>query len=66
MLTHYDPEKELFLDCDTSPYEVGAILSHKMEDGSMKPIVYASRSLNPAEKRYSQLDKEAIAFGIKM
>ena len=33
----------------------------------MKPIAYASRSLNPAEKRYSQLDKEglAIVFGVK-
>lgn len=38
-----------------------------MEDGSMKPIAYASRSLNPAEKRYSQLDKEglAIVVGVK-
>ena len=33
----------------------------------MGPWSYASRSLNPAEKRYSQLDKEglAIVFGVK-
>ena len=38
-----------------------------MADGSMKPIAYASRSPNPAEKMYSQLDKEglAIVFGVK-
>ena len=67
VLTHYDPAKKLFLDCDASPYGVGAILSHRMAARSMKPITYASCSLHPAEKRYSQLDKDglAIVFGVK-
>ena len=66
VLMHYDPAKDLFLDCNASPYGVGAVLSHRMADGSMKPIAYASRSLNPAEKCF-QLDKEglAIVFGVK-
>jgi len=38
-----------------------------MEDGSEKPLGFMSRTMTPAEKRYSQLDKEglAIMFGIK-
>ena len=37
VLTHYDPAKELLLNCNASPYEVGAILSHRVADRSMKP-----------------------------
>jgi len=67
VLAHYDPSKPLILACDTSPYGVGAVLSHQCEDGSERPVAYASRSLSPAEKKYSQLDKEglAIIFGAK-
>ncbi len=67
VLVHFDPEKELTVSCDASPYGIGTVLSHVMEKDSEKPIAFASRTLTKAEKRYSQLDKEglAIVFAVK-
>ncbi len=67
LLVHYDPNKELVLACDTSPYGVGAALSHRGDGGREQPIAFASRSLGTAEKIYSQLEKDGlvIVFGLK-
>lgn len=65
-LTLFDPNKETVLSCDASPYGLGACLS-QMVNGEERPVSFASASLSPSEKNYSQLHREALAiiFGVK-
>lgn len=67
VLTHYNPKLPLIVACDASPQGVGAVLSHKLENGDERPVAFASRSLSKAERNYSQIDREglAIQFGVK-
>ena len=66
-MVHFDPSKPLIVAYDASQYDLGAVLSHKMDKGEERPVTFASRTLNPAEKKYSQLEKEglAIIFAVK-
>lgn len=67
LLVHFDPNLPITLACDASNYGIGAVLAHTLPNGSEKPIAYASRTLNSAEKNYSQLEKEGLAcvFSVK-
>ena len=67
VLVHFNEKLPLILACDASSYGLGAVLSHRMPDGSDRPIGFVSRTLSVTEKRYSQLDKEALAiiFGVR-
>lgn len=62
ILRYPDFNKTFELTTDASNYAIGAVLS---QEG--KPIAYASRTLNPAETRYSTIEKEllAVVFGTK-
>ncbi|XP_049881979.1 uncharacterized protein K02A2.6-like [Pectinophora gossypiella] len=65
VLAHYEEGRELVLSVDSSAYGLGAVLAHRYAEGE-RPISCVSRTLNAAERGYSQLDKEALAiiFGV--
>ena len=50
---------------DASPIGVGSVLL-QVENGTERPIAFASKQLSSAEKNYSQTDREALAvvFGV--
>jgi len=66
VLAHYSPDAEIVLTCDASPVGVGAVLAKAVTTGKHGkrevPICFASRTLTETERRYSQLDKEALAI----
>ncbi|KAL1446934.1 hypothetical protein WDU94_009845 [Cyamophila willieti] len=67
VLVHYNPDLPVTLATDASPVGLGAVLSHRYDDGTERPIAFASRSLTKCERNYSQIDREAtgIYWGIK-
>uniref|UniRef100_A0A5S6QM96 RNA-directed DNA polymerase n=1 Tax=Trichuris muris TaxID=70415 RepID=A0A5S6QM96_TRIMR len=65
-LVHYDENLPIVLSTDACDRGLGAVLSHRFQSGVEKPIAFASRLLTDVERRYSTIDKEALAivFGI--
>lgn len=67
ILAHFDVSKKVIVECDASPYGLGACLLQESEDGSRRPVCFVSRSLASAEAHYSQIEREAlsIVFAVK-
>ena len=60
-LTLYDPLAESKISADASSYGLGAVLLQKVDSG-WKAVAFASRSMSETERRYAQVEKEALAI----
>ena len=61
VLAHYNTEAETKVSTDASSFGLGAVLLQKTES-EWKPVAYASRSMSETERRYAQIEKEALAI----
>jgi len=62
VLAHFDPKQDIGISCDASEVGLGAVLFHRYEDGSERPIANISKTLTTTQRNYSQIQKEALAI----
>ena len=63
VMAYFDTKKRSLVIVDGSPYGISAILAQKEHNSHQYKILsYASRSLSPVEKRYSQTDIEGLSL----
>ncbi|XP_054259844.1 uncharacterized protein K02A2.6-like [Macrosteles quadrilineatus] len=62
VLMPFNPDLEIIVTADASPYGIGGLLSHRLADGSERPVAFTSRTLTVHEVKYSQIEKEALAL----
>ncbi|UYV65612.1 K02A2.6-like [Cordylochernes scorpioides] len=62
ILAAYDVRKPTMVSSDASSYGLGAVLKQEGKNGIWRPVAYSSRTMTPTEKRYAQIEKEALAI----
>ena len=60
ILALYDAQAPTKVCADASSYGLGAVIMQEISS-IWRPIAYASRSMTETEKRYAQIEKEALA-----
>ena len=61
-LAIFDINKKIMISTDASSYGIGGVMLQLQEDNEWKPVAYVSRTLNDTEKRYANIEREALAI----
>ncbi|MCP3887667.1 MAG: DDE-type integrase/transposase/recombinase [Desulfobulbaceae bacterium] len=61
VMAYPDTSKPYILMTDASDFAIGAILLQEDNEGNERPIQYLSQQLNPAQRKYATIEKEAFA-----
>ena len=63
----FGQNEEFVVETDTSTVGLGAVLAQMQPDGTLHPVAYASRSLQPAERNYgiSELETLGLVWAVK-
>ena len=62
LLAFFDPVRETIVSADASSFGLGAVFLQKQLKGELCPTAYVYRAMTPTEKRYAQIEKEALAL----
>jgi len=70
MSGYYDVNAPVVLQVDSSDYGLGAALlqpskqhgDSTLDESSLQPVAYSSKSLTPTKQRYAQIEKECLAI----
>lgn len=61
-LARHNPGYPRIVSADASSYGLSAVLLQDQPSRERRPVAYASRSLMKTDRRYSQIEKEALAL----
>lgn len=61
-LANYNPKCPLRVAANASSCAIGSVLEQQGADGWWRPVVCASRSMTECERRYSQVEREALVL----
>ena len=62
LLVHPDPQRQWTVQTDASGYAIGAVLSQKQDDDTLRPVAFWSHKLNSAARNYSATERELMAI----
>lgn len=62
LLAPFNPNLQSRISADASAYGIGGLLEKLQSNQTWRPICYCSKTLSEAERRYAQIEKEALAI----